>query len=220
MQLPLEWLIPAGLLLVAGVIALHFYYEKKRREKMAQIAQDLGFTFAKKCPGPDEIGLGHLDLFQLGRGQRGQNMISGKLEDVGVAIFDYQYTTGHGKSQTTHRQTVATFKLPVPAFPAFQLRREHMFHKVGKMFGYQDINFPDYPQFSKQCLLRSNSEEATRQFFTEEVIGFFEQLNEKWSIEAAGQTLAVYQPSKRVKPAQLTAFFEKSSELFLTFPTA
>ena len=40
-------------------------------------------------------------------------------------------------------------------------------------------------------------------------------------IEAiAGQVLAVYQPSKRVKPADLTSFFEKSWELFLTFPTA
>ena len=220
MNLPLEWLIPVGISVVVLAIALHFYYEKKRREKMAQIADGLGFTFAPKPPDPDEIGLGHLDLFQHGRAQRGKNMITGKLEDIGVALFDYQYTTGSGKNQTTHHQTVAAFKLPVPAFPAFQLRREHLFHKVGQMFGYKDINFPDYPQFSKRYLLRSNSEQATREFFTEEVIQFFEQLNEKWSIEAAGQSLVVYQPSKRVKPGDLTMFFEKTWELFLTFPTA
>ena len=108
----------------------------------------------------------------------------------------------------------------MPAFPAFQLRRKHLLHKVGQMFGYKDIDFLDYPQFSKRYLLRSDSEQATREFFTDEVIRFFEQLDEKWSIEAAGQALVVYQPSKRVKPAQLTAFFEKSWELFLTFPTA
>jgi len=220
MQFPLEWLIPAGILAVVAVIGLNFCFEKKRREKMVRIAADLGFSFAKKGPAPDEIGLGHLDLFQRGRAPRSKNMITGKFEDVAVAMFDFQYTTGHGKSQTTHRQTMAAFKLPVPTFPAFQLRREHLFHKFGQMFGYKDINFPDYPQFSKRYLLRSDSEQATRQFFTEEVIRFFEQLDEKWSIEAAGQSLVVYQPSKRVKPDQLTTFFEKSWELFLTFPTA
>ena len=220
MTLPIEWLIPVGILIVVVVIGLNFYYEKKRREKLAQIAQDLGFSFAQKGPGPDEIGLGHLDLFQHGHAQRANNMISGKLEDIAVALFDYRYTTGHGKQQKTHLQTVATFKLPVPAFPAFQLRREHLFHKLGQMFGYKDIDFPDYPQFSKRYLLRSDSEEAIRAFFTEEVIRFFEQFDEKWSIEAAGQALVVYQPSKRIKPANLTTFFEKTWELFLTFPTA
>jgi len=105
MQFPLEWLIPAGILAVVAVIGLNFYFEKKRREKMVRIAADLGFSFAKKGPGPDEIGLGHLDLFQRGRAPRSKNMITGKFEDVAVAMFDFQYTTGHGKSQTDPTQT-------------------------------------------------------------------------------------------------------------------
>jgi len=45
MNFPLEWLIPVGISLGLLAIALHFYNEKKRREKLAQI--ETIFTIAK-----------------------------------------------------------------------------------------------------------------------------------------------------------------------------
>ena len=218
---PYTWfviLLTIGLIVIA-IMTYHYVREITRRKKLEETAQGLGFSFSKTCSSPTEMGCGHLNLFQKGRRQRSQNGLIGQLEDVRVALFDYRYTTGHGKQQRTHRQTVATFQVPTPVFPDFQLRREHFFHKIGQLFGYQDISFEEYPGFSKRYLLRGSDEQAIRAFFTPSAIEFFEQLDQKWIIEGHGQWLIVYQPSKRVKPAKLSEFLEATWQLFLAFPT-
>ena len=91
---------------------------------------------------------------------------------------------------------------------------EHYLSKAG------DIDFDDYPQFSKRYLLRGPDEQAIRQSFTGDVIHFFEQLDEKWNIEAAGDRLIVYQRGKRLKPDRYPDFLKQTWEVLLTFPTA
>ena len=214
------WLIFVGFFVVViAAIAISAVRELQRGKKIAQAATDLGFTFDKTCPPPAEMGCGHLNLFEKGRNRHCKNALTGKLEDVHVALFDYRYTTGHGKQKRTYHQTVTTFQLPTPRFPAFELVRENFFHKIGQAFGYKDIDFDDFPEFSKRYLLRGSDETAIREFFTPDTLTFFEQLNEKWTIHADGQWLIVYQPSKRIKPANLAAFLEETWKLFLVFPT-
>jgi len=38
--------------------------------------------------------------------------------------------------------------------PFFELKPENTFHKIGQVFGYQDIDFEAFPNFSKGYLLR------------------------------------------------------------------
>jgi hypothetical protein len=64
---------------------------------------------------------------------------------------------------------VISFQSSLLSLPEFELRSENMFHKIGKAFGCQDINFESHPEFSKRYLLRGADEEAVRTFFTPEM---------------------------------------------------
>ncbi len=217
-----QWLIVIGIGLAAVIgLGLAAYYRRRRRQQLELLAMEWGFTYDHDgATAGGDNGLAQLDLFQKGRGGKFQSCLRGALEDVKVAIFDYRYTTGSGKNRRTTHQTVAAFEVPSAALPAFTLRREHFFHKIGQLFGYQDIDFPDYPLFSKKYLLRGQDEQAIRGLFSDEAIRYFEQLDAKYVVEGHGPWVIVYTGGKRIKPARLRDFLTRSWEVFLTLPTA
>ncbi len=218
---PVVWWVLGGFFGLAVVALIgSLWYEKNRQKKLAQIADQLGFDFQPKNDTVSDRGLEGFDLFQQGRRQQCKNTMTGTLEDIGVAIFDYQYTVGHGKHQTTYRQTVAALQLPQPLFPAFTLKREHVFHKIGQAFGAKDIDFDDFPDFSKRYLLNGADEQAIRDFFTPDTLRYFEQLKPKWELQAHGHQMILYQRAKRFKPAQYDGFLKQAWDVLLAFPTA
>ena len=88
------------------------------------------------------------------------------------------------------------------------------------MFGAKDIDFDNFPEFSKRYLLRGPDEQRIRDFFTNDTLRFFEQLKQKWSIEANGDRIVIYHRAKRSKPAHYNDFLKQTWEAFLAFPTA
>ena len=120
-----------------------------------------------------------------------------------VFVFDYRYTTGGGNNSHTWRQTVILFESDQMQLPKFALRPENVFHKIGQVFGYQDIDFHSHPEFSKRYLLRGESEGDIREIFSSEVRSFYET-DGKLSTEAAGKQLIHYRAGKRVDPEKLT----------------
>ena len=106
-----------------------------------------------------------------------------------------------------------TFHSPDLSLPSFELRPEHMFHKIGQALGYQDIDFDSHPTFSKQFLLRGPNEAAIRDFFTPELLEFFES-HPGVSVEAAGDRMIFYRASKRIKPEDVRSFMEAGFKIF------
>ena len=85
--------------------------------------------------------LSHLHLFSRGHSQRAHNVLIRQEGDAQVAVFDYRYTVGHGKNSQRYKQTVIHFRSDKLNLPCFNLRPESIFHKIGSVFGYQDIDF-------------------------------------------------------------------------------
>src|SRR5436190_8880284 len=72
---------------------------RKRTEALQRVADDLGLTFS---PQDTEQLVGHTgwcDLFSPRRGKKIFNLMQGSSGGRYVAVFDYQYVTGHGKSK-------------------------------------------------------------------------------------------------------------------------
>lgn len=116
------------------------------------------------------MALPEIELFNRGRSKRVSNVITGEVEGSGVQVLDYRYTVGSGKNSSTYRQTVVAITTGGVGLPDFTLARESFFHKIGQAFGYQDIDFDRFPEFSKKFLLRGEDEAAIRTLFTRRLI--------------------------------------------------
>jgi hypothetical protein len=198
--------VVVGIVLYAAIVR-----EKQRTAALADVALRMGFNFEGKVPNDRLTTLGAFHLFKRGHRQRARNLMRGKSGDGEVAVLDYQYTTGGGKSSHTHNQTVAVFPGAAAAvLPEFTLAPEHWWDRIGQIFGYQDIGFEASPEFSNHYLLRGQDETAIRAAFGANILGFFGQ-NLGWSVESAGGALAVYRGDKRCKPEQMQPFIAEAA---------
>ncbi len=200
------------LAIVLGIIATRIY-ERKRTERFEQVAEQLGLPFFKEGDPQLVEALGALHLFSQGRAKRLYNMIHGETEDVDLAVFDYKYTIGSGKSTHTHSQTVVYIHCQDLDLPKFALRPQHFFHRIGKIFGYQDIDFETHPTFSGRYILQGDEETRIREVFRDELLAFFEGLHGV-SAEASGGRLVYYRAGKRINPDEVRTLMEEGFRLF------
>ncbi|MBL4884174.1 MAG: hypothetical protein JKY95_06525 [Planctomycetaceae bacterium] len=200
-------------LFIGLVIFFSLKYEKARTAQFQDVADELGLQFDPDGNSAVQGSIGQLQLFNQGHSKSTKNMLSGQNQDVDIAIFGYQYTTGTGKNSNTYSQSVISFQSSNLSLPKFELRPERIFHKIGQMFGYQDIDFDSHPGFSKQYILRAPDEAAVREFFTEDILDFFES-QKGISIEASDNQLIYYRASKRIKPEDVKDFMSEGFNLY------
>jgi hypothetical protein len=193
--------------LVGGAIWLANHLEKKRTEKMRAAAMNLGLTFEAE-QAQEMVGqLSHFPLFQAGHTKRLRNVIAGSEGGVEFKLFDYRYTTGSGKNSHTWHQTVLMMRSARLRLPAFTLRPENIFHKIGGVFGYQDIDFDSHPNFSKKYLLRGQVEGDIRNTFAPHVLDFFDQ-NHDITLEGLQGEMIYYKQARKLSPEELRPLIE------------
>ena len=192
--------------LIGGIVYLAWWMEKKRTEAMTAWAQAHGYVFEGPAqPLIDELSA--FKLFNQGRARTAKNLMRGSKEPGAVRICDYQFTTGSGKHQQVHQQTICVLKTPGRMAPHFFIRRQRsLFDALGKVFGGQDINFDDDPVFSKAYVLQTSGDEQQLRGFMS--VGLRETLSRmvdrNLMMEVVGDTLILHQ-GRRLKPDQLEA---------------
>jgi hypothetical protein len=198
--------IGGTLALIATIVVATQRWEKRRVEELRTVAGAMGFTFHEPAGG-DTLApwVGALPLFDRGHSRRALAALEGAIAGTPVVLADYRYVTGSGKNQQTHTQTVAVFTELGRGLPEFELCPEHIFHKIGQVFGYQDLDFEGYEEFSKHYLLRGKDESAVRGVFGPETLSLLGG-DPGWTVQACDGRLAVFRARKRVKPPVLPAF--------------
>lgn len=194
-------------ILVISIWIFTYFYEKNRREILEYIATHLGFSFSKIGREHTQSQHANFELFSQGRRKKIINEMWGTHDDNQISIFGYRYTVGSGKSSTTFNQTVISIKCDKFCTPHFELKPENIFHKIGQVFGSEDIDFDAFPDFSKKYLLKGKNEVKIRELFTSEVISFFEW-NLGLCVEAQGNILIVYKQNIRCKPDDIRDFLK------------
>jgi hypothetical protein len=105
-------------------------------------------------------------IFSLGHSRDVSYAVQRKHGRQTIHLANYKYTTGSGRNQTTNRQIVCIVEKEDHDIPHFFLRREvSIYDHLGKLFGKQDVNFEDDPEFSKAFVLQGENEEDTRKLF-------------------------------------------------------
>jgi hypothetical protein len=202
--------------LVAFILVIAHWVEKKRTETLELTAGHLGLSFSPKEGGELMAELAGFQLFRSGHGRKLSNVIAGDTGELQLAIFDYQYTTGSGKSQHTHKQTVAAVRSARLHLPTFYLRPETVFDRIGSVLGMQDIDFETHPAFSSKYVLKAEDEAAVRQRFTPAVLAFLESQS-GITVEGGGDRLILFQAGKRCKPDQIRDWMQRAYEFFGAF---
>lgn len=209
-------IVSAVIGLILGMVFWALHVEKKRTAAMRDFATGLGLDFLGS--GSDElfVRLARFQLFNNGRNRTTKNVILGKTEIASIAIFDYQYTTGSGKSQSTHSQTVVAMESESLNLPSFTLRPENLFDRVGSALGFQDIDFDTHPQFSKMFVLKGADEAAVREFFDAKILDFFAD-RPGVHFEAAGDMFIYYRARKTQAVDALRQYLEDGYSIYQAF---
>ena len=146
-----------------GLFVYQAQQEKQRRLDWMTLAPTLGLRYHGEEPLSDFYP--SFKVFSVGRGRRARNLLRGESGRIRVLLGDYQYTTGSGKSSTTHRHTVCILERDGLDLPRCYMRPQNLLDAVGKLFGGQDIDFEDDPVFSKAYVLQGTNVAGIRRRF-------------------------------------------------------
>jgi hypothetical protein len=214
-MLPFLIAIGAGGVLVAAVAAV-YRTEKQRTAAMQAMAARLGWTYRGEVSFETIGDLDRFELFTQGRRRKLANLVTSPAGDPRALLFDFSYTTGGGKTQSTHHQTVFYAVSDALQLPAFSLRPQHFFHSIAKAFGYQDIDLTSQPRFSEMFVLRGEDEAAVRAVFGDAVADFFES-HEDVCAAATGQELLYWRAGRRAGADEIESFVKDGLELVERF---
>ena len=212
----IEFIFPAVIIAIfCAIFFISRRREKARTEKLAMIFQELGYPF-KAAIDPERLErLGAFPLMNIGRGKKIENVISVDGPSADIAMFDYRYVTGHGRSRRVRRQTVMSVESTSLVHPVFNLRPEGFWSKVGSVFGGQDIDFVEHPGFSGKYVLKGDSEEEVRIYMDTILLDFF-AVQDNICCEAREGTILYYYRYERVDPdsEELQKFMEEGMGVF------
>ena len=204
------WAIPIFVCFFGFIFYMGRLRAKKRTKAMRAIAESLEMEFvAEKCD-PNTLGLDGIDLFEKGRSRKVLNLIKGTFEDTNAFIFDYHYVTGGGKNSSHHSQTVIAYEICSKdgfQLPQFTCKQERFYHIFADIFSLKDIDFEQYPEFSKTYRLIGEDGDSIRKIFNETVIRQLEAvIKQRWHVDAAGEWLIIHRYNKIIKPEDCPQF--------------
>jgi hypothetical protein len=151
--------------LIGCVVVVGRVVDRRRTRAYAEFCLPRGYRFEHDRPGHEARYAASCPVFTEGHGRRWGYTITGHRGDAPFTAFEYRWTTGSGKSSNTH--TIAAVQWAVERdLPAFMLTPEDLRAKLAALFGGQDIDFDDSPEFSQRYRLQGTDEGAVRALFT------------------------------------------------------
>ena len=142
-----------------------------------------------------------------------ENFMEKYIEAGKISISDVTLTQGARQASSDTHITVVHVTETDLSIPDFALEPEGLSTKLSEMFSGKDIDFAEYPGFSKKYYLRGPSEVPVRDFFAGPIIHFLEK-QESVHIEAHKNRLLFYKKLDVLQPAQIQEL-EKVAEEFV-----
>jgi hypothetical protein len=208
------WFFGFGIAVAIAIVVLAVRQARQRTRDLAALAQRMGFTFlGNDWRGPALSPNYKTSLIQRMYTGRFSNAMTGSKDGVQVSVFDYTY--GSGKNSVTLTMTCFTQNAELPAF---ELRPENIFDKIGDAITHNDIDFDSHAEFSRRYHLRSPDETRIRMLFSPSLLSYFEQIppDKKWHVEASGTSLIIYGHRWPAKAEEVPTLLNETSEIART----
>lgn len=166
MPFPIAVVAVGAVVAVAGGVVVWQAAERRRREGLEHFALTRGLKFDVARRGGEQALAPSIALFAKGHSRRWGYTLAGTRNGTPYTAFEYAWTTGGGQHSHRHRVHGVLWEQNGDAFPVFVLEPEDFFARVGHLFGVQDIDFDDAPEFSRLYALKGTDEPAVRRLFT------------------------------------------------------
>ncbi|MAC86787.1 MAG: sulfate transporter [Gammaproteobacteria bacterium] len=115
--------------------------------------------------------------------------ISNALSNEQCTLFDIEFSEGELIAKQNVKATMLYIELK-NLIPQFTLDKEGIFEYIIHFAGFKDIDIDEHPDFSKRFYLSGKNEEKIREFFSDELILFFES-NKYYHIESNEKGLLI-----------------------------
>ena len=206
MLIELKWVVLGGVaVLTAGGVLLARAAERKRREALEGFCLMRGFRFEPERPGAEAAMAALFEPFRTGHSRKWGYTLSRVTSGRPITAFEYRWVTGGGKSSQRHNVHAVLWEAPNARLPAFTLGPENLLTRLAGVFGAQDIDFADSPEFSNAYRLRGEDEAAIRAFLTPDLRQFL-TLTPGQRIAAGGTRFLWWRHGRLPKPDQLEHF--------------
>lgn len=133
---------------------------------MQTLSRDTAMQYSYQ-PNPSFLEvLEDFDIFRQGRNPKVKHLFSVQENmEVSVKIFDYRYTTGHGKKRKDQWQTIVLLTSNKLQLSPFRIFPKHVFSGIEKFFGGQDIDISYDPLFNEKFIIKSVYPDQVHQQF-------------------------------------------------------
>jgi hypothetical protein len=162
----MQWLIVILIIsLLGGGYAYMSHLERKRKEGLASLARELELELNWQLPDAELARFHRFPISKKGRlPTTGATLIADDGE-TRMVVFDYSYTTAHGKHKHTHLFAIAMCSSPSLELPEFSIEPKTWQSWLAELVGYADIDIEDDPNFSNRFRLHGIDPTAIRSFF-------------------------------------------------------
>ncbi len=198
---------------MAALVVYQRAADRRRREAYERFCLERGLAFRREQPGEERRHAGTCPLLAQGHARHWRYTISGTRNDVPFSAFEYQWTTGGGKSAHTHRIAGVLWTLEREAeLPQFMLTPEGLRARIAAFFGGQDLDFDDSPEFSRAYRLQGQDEGAVRGLFTPDLRHVF-AAQPGQHVAGAGRELMWWQDGRLPGPEALDQFLMEAERI-------
>lgn len=156
----------------------------KRQKSIQKISEEMHWNY-RAFPSENKIDFTEFGYFKT----RSIRKVSNILSNDKCSLFDIQFSEGEMIAKQVIKATmlyIATDK----ELPKFTLDKEGVFEYIYHFSGYQEVAIKNHPDFTKRFYLSGKNAAKIKDFFTDELILFFES-NPYYHIEAAKNGLLI-----------------------------
>lgn len=144
-----------------------------------------------------------------------ENVLSRYTDLAKVEVSDMTLTEGAMQAKSDTHITVAHISEIETPVPDFALEPEGLWSKFSELVGGKDIDFEEHPGFSEKYYLRGPDEAAVRNFFSGNLIRFFESHNDI-HVECHKNRLLIYMRRDLLEVADIEGLEKFSDDLVHT----
>jgi carbonic anhydrase len=175
----------------------------KRQQQLEALAKVNGWSY-KEAPKTNKGLLRDHPVYQTTSVERVYNMLEGPNKCL--SLFDINYSEGAFIAKENVQTTLLRVALEKP-IPVFSFDRELLLEKLSHLAGIHDIDFPEFPSFSKDFYVQGDNPKKVRAFFDAKMVSFFSAYG-FYHIMSNGRELLVRQFLRPATPAEAAALIE------------